>query len=190
MKEYALSVEEFKRLIPRVKCINLFHYNLFNSSKLCEICTVISHEIESVEDMESLNDANLVWYAGRDGERVMWDAPGASNIVLGSLARNYTEEPSLMDEKLGRTVASLRQGLEKHVEIICVYDSTLGALVVVDGVYRGIALYYLYLTDPRAMENILSSRFRVRIVTLRSTAGALLFPCDFVNICRGKSLPD
>lgn len=190
MKEDTLSVEEFKRLIPRVKCINLFHYDLFNSSKLDEICNVTSNEIESLEEMETLNDANLVWYENSDGRRVMWDAPGARNMVLGSLVRNYIEDPSTIDEKLSKLVDSLKRGLEKNIEIICIYDSSLGYEVVVDGVYRGLALYYLYLTEPGVIEGLLSSRFKVRIVTLRSPAGALLFPCDFVNICRDKNLPE
>jgi len=189
MRESTLSVEEFKRVIPRVKCISLFHYNLFNSSKLKEICTITRSELESAAEVETIKDLNLVWYVDIEGNRVMWDQPGASNIILGNLAADYFTEPFLMDDKLRSTVESLRGGLKNNVELLCVHDSTLGATVLVDGVYRAIALYYLYLAEPGLIDSILNSSFNIETVTLNSPAGALLFPCDFVNICRDINNP-
>jgi len=184
MKESTLSVEEFKRLIPRVKCISLFHYNLLNSSKLKEICTTTRRKLESARELDSIKDVNLVWYVDGEGNRVMWDQPGSRNIILGALAADYITEPSQMDDKLRSTVDSLRGGLKNNIEIICVHDSTLDATVLVDGVYRAIALYYLYLAEPGLIDSMLNSSFSIETVTLSSPAGALLFPCDFVNICR------
>jgi hypothetical protein len=189
MKDNALSIEEFKRFIPRVKCINLFHYNLFNSPKLSEVCTVTASKLESADELERLSDTALVWYVNNDGVRIMWDSPGAINIVLASLARQYASEPSEMDTKLAETVESIRQGLKKNIELICVYDTTLGANVLVDGVYRGLALYYLFITEPETIENLMESAFSIQIVTLNSPAASMLFPCDFINICRARKQP-
>lgn len=190
MKQSNLSIEDFKRFIPRVKCINLFHYNLLGPRKLSEVCNVIAKEFESVEEMENLSDTNLVWYVNGEGSRVMWDAPGATNISLSGLARQYIDNPSIMDEKLVETLDSLKQGLKKNIELICVYDSSLGADVLVDGVYRGLALYCLYLTEPAMLSDMMDSAFAISMVTLSSPAGSLLFPCDFINICRDHKRTD
>ena len=189
MKDYPLSIEEFKRFIPRVKCINLFHYNLFNSPKLSEVCTVTASELESAGELEGISEAALVWYVNNEGARVMWDAPDARNITLGSLARQYRDDPSGMDGKLKEMVDSLCQGLKKNIEMICVHDTTLGANVLVDGVYRGLALYYMFITEPETIGNLIGSAFSIQIVTLSSPAASVLFPCDFVNICRDRKEP-
>jgi hypothetical protein len=56
--------------------------------------------------------------------------------------------------------------------------------VIVDGIYRAVALYYLYLTEQETVGRLLSSRHKISCVAFESPAGALLFPCDFVNITR------
>ena len=190
MKEEDLTINEFKRLIPRVKCISLFHYNLFNEAKLAEICKVSRLELESPGEMESIGDANLVWYVNDRGERVWWDTPGARNMVLGSLARQYAKAPSGMDEKLRGMVDSIRGGVAGNIELICVRDTSLGVTVLVDGVYRGLALYYMYLTEPETLKGLMAPSSIIRVVTLRTPAGAMLFPCDFVNICKKAGTAD
>jgi len=186
MKETVISIEDFKRFIPRVKCISLFHYNLMNTCKLSEICTVTQSELESPDEIETLAQMNLVWYVDPEGARVMWDAPGARNILLGDLARQYGLDPSGLDGKLRETVDSIRQGLKKNIELICVWDSSLEARVLVDGVYRGLALYYIYITEPGILQSLMDSNFSISTVTLSSPAGSMLFPCDFINICRDR----
>lgn len=186
MREQDLTIDDFKRLVSRVKCINLFHYNLFNTSKLEELCKVISMTPETDADLDLMDMAMLVWYVDASDKRVWWDAPGATNMNLGQLVRHYVRQPAEIDDKLKKMIDSMRDGLSSNVELICVSDTTLEATILADGVYRALALYYLHLTEPDTIVRLLNSDYSIRIFKLSSPAGALLFPCDFVNICRDK----
>lgn len=184
MREQTMSVDDFKRYVPRVKCISLFHYNLINQGKLRELCQVRVRDAESAEDIADLRDMLLVWYRDDKGEPVYWDSRGARNISLGELAAEYAERPERMNEKMRDVSRALREGTLCGAEIICVHDTILGSTVVVDGVYRSVALYHLYLTDKPALAGLIEKGCNVSCITLESAAGSLLFPCDFINICR------
>lgn len=184
MKKSALSIEEFKRLIPRVKCINLFHYNLLNTAKLSEVCKVARHCLETPQEINALKDIYLVWYATDTEHRIMWDTPGARNMVLGELAQLYVDQPSYMDDKFKEIVQALKDGKGNAVELIAVHDTVLNATVLVDGVYRALALYYIHLTDPATLQALCESSLSLCTITLTSPAGSLIFPCDFVNLSR------
>jgi len=184
MKEQIMSVDDFKRYVPRVKCISLFHYNLINAAKLRELCTVRVREPESVDDLAALRDMLLVWYRDEKGEPVYWDSRGARNIALADLAAEYAGNPELMNEKMRDIVRAIREGALCGAEIICVHDTILDKTMVVDGVYRAVALYYLYLTDRPALDKLAESGCHISCITLESPAGSLLFPCDFINISR------
>lgn len=182
MKTTSLTVEEFKKYIPRVKCINLFHYNLINTAKLAEVSKVSKVEFEKPEDLEQLKTDKLVWYVNDLNERVYWNEVKARNLTLHEEAASYLNKA--MNQKLSQTVKSLRDGLTMDVEIVSIHDSTYNERVIVDGIYRAVALYYLYLTERETVEKLLQSVHRIYSVIFHSPAGALLFPCDFINIAR------
>jgi hypothetical protein len=188
LKKQLISVEDFKRYIPRLRCINLFHYNFLNSSKLKEISSIERVDFESVEDFENLRDDMLVWYVNDRGEPAYWNSENARNLRLEEQAARCLNDG--MDEAMRGLVDSLRGGLTNHVEIISVYDTLLKKRVIVDGVKRAVALYYLYLTDRDVLSALLGSRYQVSCVIFSSPAGSLIFPCDFVNICRDMPAGD
>lgn len=189
MIEHIISLDDFKRYVPRVKCISLFHYNLINAAKLRELCTVRVSEPERMDDLAALRDMLLVWYRDEKGEPVYWDSRGARNIVLGELAAEYAGHPERMNEKMQDVVRALRGGSLCGAEIICVHDTILDKTVIVDGVYRAVALYYLYLTDKETMAKLATGGCHISCITLESPAGSLLFPCDFINLSRDTKPP-
>jgi hypothetical protein len=80
--------------------------------------------------------------------------------------------------QLLKKIKSLKGGLTQPITITVAYHSELKKNVVVDGVKRTIALYYLKLTDSKSLEKIMS-KYPVCILKFISNRCHEVFPCDF-----------
>ncbi|MEJ2254476.1 MAG: hypothetical protein P8Y75_08940 [Nitrospirota bacterium] len=184
MKKHFLSVEDFKRYIPRVKCINLFHYNLIGTPKLEEVSRVEKLRYEEPAELESLQDDKLAWYVNDRDEPVSWNAEHARNLAVGEQASRLLARPEAMEGHIRDMVDSLRGGLTNTLELVSVYDTILRERVIVDGMVRVVALLYLYRAEPETVQRLFRSEYEICSVVYTSPAGSLLFPCDFINILR------
>jgi hypothetical protein len=182
MKTSDITIENFKKYIARVKCITMLHYRDINDMKLKEVGRARKTELEAPEEIGGIRGDKLVWYMNDSGERVYWNERMARNITVEEQAAHYGNAG--LEDKIKSLLESLRQGLDMDIEIISVYDTILREKVIVDGVCRAVALYYLFLNEKEALGKLFKSRHRIYLIDLVSPAGALLFPYDFLNICR------
>jgi hypothetical protein len=182
-----LSIHDFTLYVSRVRCITLLHYHVISPMKLEEVSAVRRLDLDSPGEFDTLGDARLVWYRNEGGERVFWNDRGAVPYTLRELVATYANEP--MDESVRQMVEGFREGFRNGIEIVTVRDTILGERIVVDGVKRAAALYFLLKNEPETLARIWQSPHQVSIIDFASPAASMLFPCDFINICRDHA-PD
>ncbi len=182
MTKTIISIEDFKKYMARVRCINLLHYKLIPLSKLREIGQVERSELDAMEDFALLRNYKTVWYENDKHERVSWDAHNARNLSVEELVGSHADSP--MKTEMTEVINEFRDGLNRDIEIVSISDMLLGETVIVEGGRRAAALYYLYNHDQEAINKILESPYKILNIIFLSPAASLLFPCDFVNICR------
>ncbi len=182
MTKTIISIEDFKKYMARVRCINLLHYKLIPLSKLREIGQVERSELDAMEDFALLRNYKTVWYENDKYERVSWDAHNARNLSVEELVGSHADSP--MKTEMTEVINEFRGGLNRDIDIVSISDMLLGETVIVEGGRRAAALYYLYNHDQEAINKILESPYKILNIIFLSPAASLLFPCDFVNICR------
>jgi hypothetical protein len=182
VKKSIISIEDFKKYMSRVRCINLLHYKLIPLSKLREIGHVERLDLDAMEDFALLRNHKTVWYENDKHEQVSWDAHNAGNVSVEELVGSHANIP--MKTEMTEAINELRGGLNRDIEIVSISDTIIGETVIVEGGRRAAALYYLYDHDQEALNKILNSSYKILNIVFLSPAASLLFPCDFVNICR------
>jgi hypothetical protein len=182
MKTTDITIESFKKYVGRVKCITLLHYKDVNDMKLKEIARALKSRLEDPDEVKGIGMEKLVWYVDNKGERVFWNQRNARNLTVEEQAGIYAK--SGLDDRMSHMLDSLRQGLTMDVEIINIHDTLINETVIVDGVLRAVALYYLYANEKNTLKKLLKSKHSIYLIDLISPAAALLFPYDFLNICR------
>jgi hypothetical protein len=187
VKKNIISFEDFKKYMARVRCINLLHYKLISISKLKEIGQIERLELDAPEDFALLKNYKTVWYENNEHERVSWDASNARNLSVEELVGSHANIP--MKTEMTEAINELRSGLSRDIEIVSISDTIISETVIVEGGRRAAALYHLYDHEKEAMNKILESPYGIFNIVFSSPAASLLFPCDFVNICRDVKKP-
>ncbi len=188
MRKTTISIEDFKKYMVRVRCINLFHFKLIALPKLSEIGQIERRELDAVDDFALFENNKTVWYENEDHDLVSWDVSRARNLSVKELVNVRADSPVRI--AMTDTIDELRDGLTRYIEIVSISDTTLGETVIVEGGRRAAALYYLYDQEKEAIHKILSSPYTVINIVFSSPAAALLFPCDFINIFRDVKMSD
>jgi hypothetical protein len=182
MKKTILPINELRKYLARVKCLNLLHFHNINDKKLNELGNLEKIKLESSKEIEFLEDVRLVSYKDSKDHIVEWNALGAVNMIFKEQMVYWKEYG--ISEKMYLLIQSFREGLRRDVEILSIEDSILNHRIILDGAHMAMALYYLYLNEREIFKSFFRSLHNIYVINFVSPAGSLLFPYDFLNICR------
>lgn len=139
------------------------------------------------ENVAELSDWSLVWYTVNSKGETGCDKEESNNYTVADFVNHYSlgklNLPAYSDRinQLECIIEKLRCGLNQPITITVAYDNELNKNLVIDGVKRTIALYYLKLTDSKLLEKIISE-YPVYILKFSSNICHKVFPCDFQKL--------
>jgi hypothetical protein len=173
-----LPEQFYKDYLDYIRPTNLF--SKLSEEKFKEF----SFEIKKVllgekNDLEKIGELKLVRYKDQKNCLCSWENEGAENLKL---LEDYQLLVDNNDENVGDLIKSLRNGLTGNIEIIVAVDGLSNEKIIVDGIHRIVALFYLLFNDHEAISKIFESEYKIYIIEIKSRNMRSLFPCDFVNI--------
>jgi hypothetical protein len=184
-EEFAVSFcndVKVRRFIPDTIPRNLQELSgYFDSIGYCEKRKL------TFENVLDLKELYLVWYTLNSNGETGWDKKGSNNYTVADFVNDYhlgkLNVASYRHRicQLEGVIKKLRRGLNQPITITVGYHSKLKKNLVVDGVKRSIALYYLKLTDSELLEKIMSE-YPVYILKFISEKCDKIFPKDFQKL--------
>jgi len=179
-----LTIDEFNsEHLNDIKVMHSFGFFQDNPG-MHQLLKIQKIKLKNIDDFKKLGESKIVWYRDKKNNlRTEWDNPDARNIVLKDESSARLDDQK--DFKVMEMVNSLKtNGLTKKINIIVAHDETLKENVIVDGVHRAVALFYLLLNHQSNLKELLESDFGIYLITLRSPNIGKYFPADFLHIHR------
>jgi hypothetical protein len=159
-------------------------------SYLASLGTCERISIHTVRGIEILSEWFLVWYTLNSEGETGFDKTGSNNYTVAGFVDDYLSGqlnvPAYKDNisQLERKIEELKGGLTQPITITVASHNKLKKNLVVDGVKRTIALYYLKLTDSKSLEMLLSSNFSIDVLKFTSNRCHEVFPYDFQKLMK------
>jgi len=195
-----ISIEEYCKIFDSgVRCLSLlnldrgiFDTNSRRIEKLKAIGTARKMRINKTSDLEVLSSSKLPWYKDSSNKRVEWSdidciklkiKERAEIFMLNQMGNKMTEYlDSIEDEEIEKWVENLKNGLTGNIPIISINDLSIKQRLILDGVHRFVALYYLYLENEETLSKLLDSDYGIFFIEFESPVGGVFCPWDFMNI--------
>lgn len=180
MIEEKITMEEFYKHVYSIRVLNLFRRKMFKNSrklaiaKLSTVGEVTAYEFDEVGDFSSYWFYNLPWHYVKN-KSVGWHVPSARNYTISKYTRKR-------NKRVTKILNSLKRGLRKDINIIVLYDESIGEFLIVDGSHRAVALYRLYQSSKASARRLIESKYRIRIIEFASPVAACFCPLDFMNV--------
>jgi hypothetical protein len=127
----------------------------------------------------------MVRYKQNSNLQSGWQYPGSSNFTVDEYVKaiQEQEEDPAMIQKILELEDSLRKGVSEDIIFTGARDESLKARILVDGNQRATALVLLLKKNPLALRSIMSSKYTVQMLELRSRWAHVIYPCDFLELC-------
>lgn len=187
MREELASVEEFVGANSQTRCINLVPTFVQHDAiaRLSEVASFWRVTFEEATDIEVLKTTYMVRYKQNPNLQSGWQYPGSSNFTVDEYVKAIQEQEvdPAMIQKILELEGSLRKGLSEDMILTGARDESLKARIVVDGNHRAPALVLLLKKDLLALRSIMSSKYTVQMLELRSRWAHVIYPCDFLDLC-------
>lgn len=181
------TADDFQAANAQTGCINLLSLagQQGGMAPLPEIAEFWAGRFETVEDLDLLKPAFVVRYKLNSNGQAGWQYSGSANYTAEEYAEAVRKGETNLAErkKILALAASLRSGLTKDIVLTTVLDNSLGVRLIVDGLHRATALNLLDRQNPSELSRLLTSKFQIMIIELRSRWAHVLYPFDFLDFC-------
>jgi len=199
-----ITIEEYCKIFdPGVRCLNLINLGvgIFDTDsrrieKLNAIGTARKMRINKTSDFEVLSSSKLPWYKNSSNKRVEWSDIDCINLTIKERAERFRDNQmgnkieedldSLEDDEIEKWVDNLKNGLTDNIYIISIKDLLIKQRLILDGVHRFVALYYLCLENEESLLKLLDSDYGIFFIEFESRVGGFFCPCDFMNLYFNK----
>ena len=183
-----ISIEEYCKIFDSgVRCLNLLNLDrgIFDTDsgrieKLKAIGTARKMRITTTSDFDDLSSSKLPWYKNSSNKRVEWSDIDCINLTIKEAAERFRDNQ--MGNKIKEHVDNLKIGLTSDIFIISINDLSIKQRLILDGVHRFVALYYLYLENEESLLKLLDSDYGIFLIEFESRVGGFFCPCDFMNL--------
>ena len=144
--------------------------------------TVQKRIIETIDDMQYLDECFLPWYKPNARGEKDWNFEGCTNYSVGEyvdlVLKKQIERQDIQD-----LVKSLSQkGLNKNIVITVASDTILNKKLIIDGCKRTIALNLLDEDTWKSVTNLGASSFKIGALELTSKLTHFVYPADFMKL--------
>jgi hypothetical protein len=136
--------------------------------------------ITTTSDFEDLSSSKLPWYKDSSNKLVEWHDVECINLTVKEAAERFRDNQ--MGNKIKEHVDNLKIGLTCDIYIISINDLSIKQRLILDGVHRFVALYYLYLENEESLLKLLDSYYGIFLIEFESRVGGVFCPCDFMNL--------
>lgn len=149
--------------------------------------------VNSPKEIDDLATWSLVGYTPNTKGENGYDKEDSINYTIKDflddwLAKKLPPSYDSRIKELENIISLLSKGLKEHVVIIIAEHNKLIEELIVDGVKRSIALYYLRMKDPRVLDNIFSlaqpSEHSIYALKFLSDKCEKVFPWDFLKLAK------
>jgi len=187
MREEPASVNEFVEANSQTHCINLVRTFVEADAiaRLSEVSSFWRVTFEEATDLDVLKTTYMVRYKQNSNLQSGWQYPGSLNFTVDEYVEAIREEladPEMI-QKILELENSLRKGLSENMILTGAWDESLKARILVDGNHRATSLVLLLKKNPLALRSIMSSKYTVQMLELRSRWAHVIYPCDFLELC-------
>lgn len=131
--------------------------------------------LSTLQDLQQLGSIPLPRYKDSKGKPCDWSNQTAQHLT------GKEDLDLLLDRPKTRPLIKSLIEPNEEIVIIVAKDNVLGEEVVVDGLHRTAALYYLVTNQPAAAKAILGSKNGVHILSMESNAASVVFGSDFIR---------
>jgi hypothetical protein len=174
-----MEIEEFKKLYfqPRIRV-------KFEIDKIDEESIIVNKEFTHIQDFKALGSFYIPKYIDHNSSLTDYSNPNSTILKIKEWWL-LLDDGSLDRVKVNKLIEDLRSsvGLVENIEIILAKNSNLGKSLIVDGVHRALALYWLEINCSTTIEIILRSPFyKIKTVSLISQNIREVFHYDFRHI--------
>ncbi|MFW6121935.1 MAG: hypothetical protein ACOC80_13715 [Petrotogales bacterium] len=154
-----------------------------NLSAFRDLGTCELKQVTKPKDLDQLSEHYLVWYKPNKVGLSGWNIDCSVNYRLCEYIDGLVNRSIEIPVQVESLVQSFKNGLEKPVEILVAFDTSLRIALIIDGTKRALALHYLKQKEAEVSERLISSRHPIYILQLNSAHCKILFPCDFLKLC-------
>jgi hypothetical protein len=174
--------------IIRLTISHARHFNIYDPSVLRYIFQGIGTWNEQRMNNDDIDQLSQYYLVSFYKPNMYGDAgigiEGSINYRFDEYLEVLTNGSIQVIEKIQQIIYDLRQGLSKAINIIIALDSSLNKGIIIDANKRAIALSYLKHKEPKVFADLLKSTFPVNMVFMKSSVCRIIYPLDFLQLCR------
>ena len=151
-----------------------------NRYKGIGVCNV--SQIIEPADLEKLHKYYLVWYKPSNSyhQYTSTTANFRFNEYIDEFLYDRAELPS--SDKVLEYSERLKNGWNRHIEIIVAYDTAIDKGLIVDGTVDSLSLYFIKQTEEERLQSLLQQNDVVNLCQMNSLQCRNIFYHDFARL--------
>jgi hypothetical protein len=151
-----------------------------NRYKRIGVCNV--SQIIEPADLEKLHKYYLVWYKPNNSyhQYTSTTANFRFNEYIDEFLYDRAELPS--SDKVLEYSERLKNGWNRHIEIIVAYDTAIDKGLIVDGTVDSLSLYFIKQTEEERLQSLLQQNDVVNLCQMNSLQCRNIFYHDFARL--------
>jgi hypothetical protein len=174
--------------IIRLTKFHVTHFNIYDLSVLRYTFHGIgtwNEQRMNYDTIDQLSQYYLVsFYKPNIHGKVGIGIEGSINYRFDEYVEGLVNGSIQLIENIQQIIYDLRQGLSKAINIIIALDLSINKGIIIDANKRAIALSYLKHKEPKVFADLLKSTFPVNMVLMKSCVCRIIYPFDFLQLCR------